>query len=59
MQSYLLGLLERDARAARNSTAFDRMEPLRTSIPAGMKPEVIIREGRDHGFAADRGATAP
>lgn len=54
VQSYLLDLLQREARAGRNAELFDRTAHIRKPLPAGVDPEEIVREGRDQGFDLDR-----
>lgn len=54
MQAYLLDLVQREARLARNESMFERTAGNRTTIPDSYSPEKIIREGRDAGFAVDR-----
>ena len=54
VQSYLLNLLKREARAGRNAELFDGTAHIRKPLPAGVDPEEIVREGRDHGFELDR-----
>lgn len=54
MQAFLLDLVQREARLARNATMFDRTASNRTRIPDSYSPERIIREGRDAGFDIDR-----
>ena len=56
VQAYLLDLVQREARMLRNAEAFERTAGSRIVIPDGFTPEQIIREGRDGGFAVDRGA---
>lgn len=55
MQAFLLDLVQREARLARNATMFERTASNRTIIPDTYSPERIIREGRDAGFDVDRG----
>ena len=55
VQAYLLDLVQREARMLRNAEAFERAAGSRIVIPDGLTPEQIIREGRDGGFAVDRG----
>lgn len=57
MQAFLLDLVQREARLARNATMFERTAGSRTSIPDEDSPEQIIREGRDAGFDVDRNHT--
>jgi hypothetical protein len=59
VQAFLLSLVEREARLARNAQMFERTAPHRVRIPDELSPERIIREGRDAGFDIDRdrGAT--
>lgn len=54
VQSYLLALVEREARLLENVAAFERTSAHRVSIPPAADPVHIIREGRDLGFGADR-----
>lgn len=54
VQSYLLSLLQREARAGRNAELFDLTDHIRKPLPAGVDPEEIVREGRDQGFDLDR-----
>ena len=54
MQAYLLRVVEREARLARNALMFERTAEHRVSIPDELSPERIIRLGRDGGFGADR-----
>lgn len=64
VQSYLLALVEREARLLQNAAAFERTSALRVSIPPTSHLVGIIREGRervndidpirDDGFVADR-----
>lgn len=56
VQSYLLKLVEREARLLQNAAAFERTRGLRIVIPPEADPVSIIREGRDDGFGADRAA---
>jgi plasmid stability protein len=55
MQAYLLDVIRREARLARNAQMFDRTSAHRVSIPDDLTPERIVREGRDGGFETDRG----
>ena len=55
MQAFLLDLVQREARLARNASMFQRTAGNRTTIPDEYCPERIVREGRDAGFDADRG----
>jgi len=55
LQAFLLDLVQREARLARNATMFERTAGNRTTIPDTHSPERIIREGRDAGFDVDRG----
>lgn len=55
MQAFLLDLVQREARLARNANMFQRTAGNRTIIPDEYSPERIIREGRDAGFDVDRG----
>lgn len=57
MQAFLLDLVQREARLARNANMFQRTAGSRTSIPDEYSPEQVIREGRDVGFDVDRGNT--
>lgn len=54
MQAFLLDVVQREARIARNAQAFERTASHRTVIPDEFGPERIIREGRDAGFDVDR-----
>lgn len=54
VQSYLLALVEREARLLQNATAFERTSALRVLIPPTSDPVDIIREGREDGFGIDR-----
>ena len=54
MQAFLLDLIQREARLARNASMFERTASNRTLIPDAYSPERIIREGRDAGFDVDR-----
>ncbi len=54
MQAFLLDLVKREARLARNATMFQRTAGSRTVIPDAYSPEGIVREGRDAGFDVDR-----
>jgi plasmid stability protein len=54
MQAFLLDLVQREARLARNMQMFERTAGHRTVIPDELSPERIIREGRDAGFDVDR-----
>jgi plasmid stability protein len=54
MQAFLLDLVQREARLARNANMFQRTAGSRTVIPDEFSPERIIREGRDAGFDTDR-----
>jgi hypothetical protein len=56
MQAFLLNLIEREARLARNAEMFERTAAHRVVIPEELSPERIIREGREGGFEIDRGA---
>lgn len=56
VQSYLLKLVEREARLLQNAAAFERTRGLRVAIRPGADPVSIIREGRDDGFGTDRAA---
>jgi hypothetical protein len=55
MQAFLLDLVQREARLARNMQMFERTASHRTLIPDEFSPERIIREGREAGFDVDRG----
>lgn len=55
MQAFLLDVVQREARLARNTQMFERTAGHRTVIPDEYSPERIIREGRDAGFDVDRG----
>lgn len=55
MQAFLLDLVQREARLARNATMFERTASNRTTIPDMYSPERIVREGREAGFDVDRG----
>jgi plasmid stability protein len=57
MQAFLLDLVQREARLARNPAMFRRTAGHRVIIPEEYSPERIIREGRDTGFDVDRGHT--
>ncbi|WP_370617506.1 FitA-like ribbon-helix-helix domain-containing protein [Mumia qirimensis] len=48
MQAYLLDLVSRDARIARNLALLDSTAGRRVTLPADLLPEEIVREGRDH-----------
>lgn len=54
MQAFLLDVVQREARIARNAQVFERTAGHRTVIPEEFDPERIIREGRDAGFDVDR-----
>lgn len=54
MQAYLLAMVQREARIARQISAFDLTAGRRVSLPGNPTPEDIVREGRDAGFEADR-----
>ncbi|WP_326546844.1 hypothetical protein QGN32_01025 [Mycolicibacterium sp. ND9-15] len=54
MQGYLLAMVEREARIARNSHEFERSAAQRCRIPDDLSPERVVREGRDEGFEVDR-----
>lgn len=54
MQSYLLEILQREARVQVNTELFDRTAPHRVVIPPESDPTKVIREGRDQGFELDR-----
>jgi plasmid stability protein len=54
VQAYLLGLVQREARIARQAQVFDRLAAQRVVIPDELKPEDVVREGRDAGFETDR-----
>lgn len=54
VQSYLLRLVEREARLIQNADLFDRTSTLRVLLVPEADPVEIIREGRDLGFEADR-----
>lgn len=56
LQTYLLDVLRREARFARNTEAFERTAVHRVAIPDELNPERIVREGRDGGFGTDRNA---
>ena len=56
MQAYLLLIIEREARIARNEGMFERTAAYRVAIPEESSPQRIIREGRDEGFDLDRGS---
>ena len=58
MQAYLLDLVQREARLARNADMFDRTASSRTIISDAYSPERIVREGRDAGFDIDRDSAA-
>ncbi|RIQ19579.1 FitA-like ribbon-helix-helix domain-containing protein [Jiangella rhizosphaerae] len=58
MQAYLLDVLRREARFARNAAVFESTAAHRRALPAALSPERIIREGRDDGVQADRGPVA-
>lgn len=58
MQAFLLDVIQREARIARNAQVFERTAGNRTVIPEEFSPEQIIREGRDAGFDVDRDDTA-
>lgn len=55
MQAYLLDMIRREGRLARNAQVFERTAAHRVAIPDDLSPEHIIREGRDSGFDIDRG----
>jgi plasmid stability protein len=59
MQAYLLEMVEREARVLRNAHMFERTAAHRVTIPEGLDPERIIREGRDNGFTVDRAVDGP
>jgi len=54
MQAFLLDVVQREAKMARNAQVFERTAGHRTIIPEEFGPERIIREGRDAGFDVDR-----
>mgnify|MGYP000944540736 CR=1 FL=1 len=54
VQAYLLGLVQREARIARQAHEFDRVAAHRIDIADEPRPEDVIREGRDNGFDTDR-----
>jgi plasmid stability protein len=54
VQAFLLDLVQREARMARNVQMFERTAAHRTTIPEQLAPERVIREGRDGGFDVDR-----
>lgn len=54
VQSYLLRLIEREARLLKNADLFDRTASLRVMLSPDADPVKIIREGRDLGFEVDR-----
>ncbi len=54
VQSYLLRLVEREARLLKNADLFDRTATLRVTLSPSADPVEIIREGRDRGFEVDR-----
>ena len=54
MQAYLLAMVQREAKLARNARMFDDLAPYRVAIPPEFDPVAIIREGRDGGFDIDR-----
>ena len=54
VQSYLLRLVEREARLLKNADLFDRTATLRVTLAPSADPVEIIREGRDRGFEVDR-----
>ena len=54
VQAYLLALVVHEAKVLRNGRAFERTAKRRVTIPTALKPETIIREGRDDGFDVDR-----
>ena len=54
MQAYLLDMVGREARMARNAQAFDRLAPYRAKEPVVDEIVAIIREGRDGGADLER-----
>lgn len=54
MQAYLLDMVGREARMARNAEAFDRLAPYRAKGAVADEIVAIIREGRDGGAEVDR-----
>jgi hypothetical protein len=54
VQAYLLALVQREARIAGQAQEFDRLSAHRIVLPDELKPENVIREGRDAGFETDR-----
>jgi len=56
MQVFLLNMVEREARLARNAKMFERTAAHRVAISDDQSPERIVREGREAGFDVDRGA---
>ena len=54
MQAYLLDMVQREARLARNAQMFDDLAPYRAKFPADFDVVAIIREGRDGGSDIDR-----
>ncbi|PZF81110.1 FitA-like ribbon-helix-helix domain-containing protein [Jiangella anatolica] len=58
MQAYLLDVLRREARLARNAVVFESTAAHRQVLPEELSPERIVREGRDGGLEVDRGTVA-
>lgn len=54
MQAYLLAMVQREARIARQVSAFEVTAGRRVPLSDIPTPEDIIREGRDAGFEVDR-----
>lgn len=53
VQTYLLGLVEREARLLQNGFVFERTASFRRDLVPD--PVDLVREGRDAGFDVDRG----
>ena len=53
MQAYLLDMVQREAKFARNARMFDELAPYRASRPIAAEIVDIIREGRDGGAEVD------
>jgi hypothetical protein len=55
MQSYLLGVISREARLGATLDLFSATADIRIDLDAyGFDPVAIIREGREGGFEVDR-----
>ena len=57
VQAYLLALVKREAHMLDNAAAFDRTRSQRVRLDEQEDPVLVIREGRDGGFAVDRAAS--